>query len=79
MTGLPYGHVVAFNADHNLHLKFAKLIKEKFGDNYEEFVPVNLEDLPPPMEENVGDENLEDIKREEELNKIDTEIDDLYE
>lgn len=30
-AGLPVGHVVAFNADHDLHVKFVRALVEKTG------------------------------------------------
>lgn len=34
MSGLPYGHIIAHNADHALHLKFIRALKDFVGEEY---------------------------------------------
>eukprot|EP00803_Ostreobium_quekettii_P000538 evm.model.scf_2108.3 EVM.evm.TU.scf_2108.3 scf_2108:18090-20197(-) len=34
MSGLPFGHVVAYKANHDLHLRFVRELKERLGEGY---------------------------------------------
>lgn len=36
MSGLPYGHIIAHNADHDLHIKFVKALRDHVGEEYYE-------------------------------------------
>lgn len=36
MSGLPYGHIVAYRANHELHLRFVRELKEHLGEAYYE-------------------------------------------
>ena len=73
MSGLPFGHIIAYKANHAMHHAFAKKIMERYRQQYIQFAPFDEKVEREPYDESEYDDdafgNLEDFEEDEDFDE----------